>query len=227
MDNKILVEYKFNKYYPKGDLSNMSYTIENFGPIEKTTIKFNDSLACPIYCICDDHYMHWYGDHGAFSFDCTWKTSIYEIPFNSPYYLFEKFDVTSIAGSAGKDFEPKECEAEVLNYLYESGWWEDLSDYDKSRVKGYLTTDKWYPDINDYHLSNSVDKYLVEDIRELIQATNDRFEFIIKLRDLDRTDSPFEDCHELYSAGEELSPHFWFIMRCLLEVVRRENGVKN
>lgn len=217
-----MLEENFNKYYPKCPLDKLTYTIEKFGNIEKTTIKFNESLMCPIYCICDGHYMMWYGDHGSFTFDCTWGTSIFNIPFGSPNYLFEKFDVTSIAGSAGKEFNSDECEKEVLNYLYESDWWEELSDYDKSRIKGYLTTDKWYPDIDDYHLSNDIDKYLVEDIRSLIQATSDRFEFIVKLRDLDRDDSPFSECYELYSAGEVISPHFWFILRCLKEVVDRE-----
>ena len=220
--NRVLLEEMFNKYYPKCPLDNLTYNIEQFGSIEKTTIKFNESLACPIYCICDGHYMMWYGDHGSFAFDCTWETSVFNIPFGSPYYLFEKFDVTSIAGWAGKEFDSNKCEQEVLNYLYESSWWEDLSDYDKSKIKGYLTTDKWYPDIDDYKLSRSVDKYLVEDIRSLLQSTNDSFEFITKLRDMDKDDSPFSECFELYNAGEVLSPHFWFILMCLSEVVKKE-----
>ena len=220
----MILEEMFNKYYPKCPLDKLTYKIERFGDLEKTTISFNnEQLMCPIYCICDSHYMHWYGDHGAFSFDCTWNTSIFNIPFNSPNYLFEKFDVTGIAGSAGKEFDSEECKKEVLNYLYESYWWEEeLSDYDKSKIKGYLTTDKWYPDIDDYKLSRSVDKDLVEDIRALVQATSDRFEFIVKLRDLDKDDSPFCECYDLYSAGEIISPHFWFILRCLKEVVDKE-----
>lgn len=218
-----LLEEKFQKYYPKCPLDTIKYEIEKFGAVEKVTIKFGEQLMCPIYCICDGHYMHWYGDHGSYSFDCTWNTSIFNIPFNSPYYLFEKFDITGIAGGAGKEFDSEECKKEVLNYLYESYWWEEeLSDYDKTKIKGYLTTDKWYPDIDDYKLSRSVDKNLVEDIRDLIQSTNDRFEFIVKLRELDKDDSPFCECYDLYSAGEIISPHFWFILRCLKEVVDRE-----
>lgn len=218
-----LLEEKFNKYYPKCPLDKIKYSIEELGEnTEKITIIFSESLACPIYCICDNHYMLWYGDHGSFSFDCTWKTSLFNIPFNSPHYLFEKMDTTSIAGGAGKEFDSEECKKEVLNYLYESCWWEELSDYDKSRIKGYLTSDKWCPDIDDYKLSRSVDKNLVEDIRDLIQATNDRFEFIVKLRDMDRDNSPFCECYELYNAGEIISPHFWFILRCLKEIADRE-----
>lgn len=145
--SKTILEENFCKHYPKADLNSIDYKIEKFGNdtdgyIEKTTITFKDSFQCPIYCICDGHYMMWYGDHGSFTFDCTWKTSIFNIPFGSPSYLFEKFDVTSIDRAAGKEFNSEICEREVLNYLYESAWWEELSDYDKSRIKGYLTTDK-------------------------------------------------------------------------------------
>lgn len=219
---KSVIEEKFDIYYPKTNLKSLNYKIENFGGIEKTTITFNESLMCPIYCICDGHYMMWYGDHGSFSFDCTWNTSIFNIPFNSPNYLFEKFDVTSIDGSAGKEFNPEKCEEETSNYLYESDWWEELSDYNKGKIKGYLTTDKWCPDIDDYKLSKDIDKYLVEDIRKLIKSSHDRYDFIINLRDLDRDGSPFFECYDLYRAGESLSPHFWFILRCLFEVVNRE-----
>ena len=46
--NRKLLEEMFNKYYPKCPLDNLTYNIEQFGLIEKTTIKFNESLACPI-----------------------------------------------------------------------------------------------------------------------------------------------------------------------------------
>ena len=225
--NKAIIEENFYKYYPKADLSNLTYSIENFGPVEKTTIKFKEGLQCPIYCICDGRYMMWYGDHGSFAFDCTWDTSIFNIPFHSPHYLFEKMDITSIDGSAGKDFDPKDCETKVLNYLYESDWYDELSDYDKSRVKGFITSDKWSPDIDDYHLSNSVDKCLVEDIRQLVKSTHDRFEYINCLRDIDNGEGPFSDCFELYNAGEILSPHYWFILMCLATVVEKEKYREN
>ena len=62
----------------------------------------------------------------------------------------------------------------------------------------------------------------MEDIRKLIKSSHDRYDFIINLRDLDRDGSPFSECYDLYRAGESLSPHFWFILRCLFEVVNRE-----
>ena len=222
--NKSTIEENFYKHYSKCDLANLDYKVENFGPIEKTTISFKEGLRCPIYCVCDDHYMMWYGDHGSFSFDCTWETSIFNIPFYSPYYLFEKMDVTSIDGSAGKDFEPDDCKKKVFQYIYESDWYEELSDYDKSRVKGYLTTDKWHPDIEDYHLSSNVDKDLVEQMRSLMVSTHDRFEYINTLRELDCDKGPFCDCFELYNAGEILSPHFWLILLCLSIAVEKEKN---
>ena len=216
-----LLEEKFQKYYPKCPLDTIKYEIEKFGSIEKVTIKFGEQLMCPIYCICDSHYMHWYGDHGSFSFDCTWNTSIFNIPFNSPNYLFEKFDVTSIAGGAGKAFNSEECEEKVLQYIYESDWYQELDGYDKSRIKGYLTSEKWHPDIDDYHLSSNVDKDIVEKMRDLVISAYDRFEYITTLRDMP-DEGPFCDCYDLYNAGEIISPHFWFILRCLKEVVDRE-----
>lgn len=217
-------EYLFElckKDYPGLNSDNISYKIETLGNIEKTSIFFGE--YCPIYCLCDGNYMHWYGDHGAFSFDCTWKTSVKNLPFNSPSYMFEKLDVTSIHGGAGKEFDSDICKKEVLDYLYESGWWEDLSNYDKSRIKGYITTDKYYPDIADYKISNNVNPYLVEEIRELVSATVDRFDFICKLRELDRSDTPFECCESLYKAGERISPHFYLIFYLLSVVVDLES----
>lgn len=206
-------------------LDKINYTVDKISDnIERVEWSING--GCPMYCLCDGHYMMWYGDHGSFTFDCTWRTSLMKIPFNSPHYLFEKLDMTSIDRSGGKYFDSDRCKEEVLNYLYESGWWEDLSDYNKSRVKSYITSNKWFPDIDDYKLSKDVDKCLVEEIRELIGSTSDRYDFICKLRELDRADSPFECC-ELYSAGEQISYHFWFILLCLNYIYCRELEKEN
>ena len=213
--NQYIVD-QCKKEYPKCEtiFDKFYYKIDKLGDIEKISFWFDQEFNCPMYCLCDGNYMMWYGDHGSFTFDCTWKTSLFKIPFNSPHYLFEKLDMISIDGSAGRYFDSYKCKEEVLNYLYKSGWWEDLSDYNKSKIKAYLTSDKWFPDIADYKISNNVDKCLVEEIRELIGSTSDRYDFISKIRELDRADSPFECC-ELYSAGEQISYHFWFILMCL------------
>ena len=230
--NKYIIE-QCKKEYPKVEnaLKEIKYEIFHYGDeIEK--VKFTFGELCPIYCLCDGYYMLWYGDHGSFSFDCTWKTSLFNIRFNSPNYLFEKMDITSIDGSAGKYFNPNKCREDILNYLYESDWYEELSDYDKSRVKGFITSEKWCPDIDDYKLSSSVDKELVEDIRKLIQSTNDRYEFINEIREIDRDGSPFSECYELYNAGEEISYHFWLILLGLnyiycKEMEKKEKGEEN
>jgi hypothetical protein len=130
--NEYILE-KCKKEYPAVEtvLSEIKYSIEEYGHIEKIKFTFGND-CCPIYCLCDGRYMMWYGDHGSFTFDCTWQTSLMKIPFNSPHYLFEKLDKSGARGT-GLVWNPTVAKKALLERIYETSWWEEEIESDAVR----------------------------------------------------------------------------------------------
>ena len=214
------------KYYPQVEksLNCLTYKIERFDlDLQRITIRFGEHEGCPLYCICSGNYMIWFGDHGSFTFDCTWNTSLNNIPFESPYYLFGKLDKINI--ESGKEFNSGKCRKEILDTLYSSYWWEEeVLDVDKSNLKEYFETQ--YCDVDDFILMGEYDELMLERCKRLINHSYDRFEVIQYMRELEQGDPLYDDDQAIYNAGWEISPHFWFIFLCLNYVFIKEDENK-
>lgn len=209
------------KDYPGLNLDNLNYKIEIFGDLEKVEIWLND--CSPIYCLCDGNYMHWYGDHGSFSFDCTWKTSVRNLPYYSPAYMFEKLDQTAILGP-GKEFNATKARKAILDQLFNSSWWEEeVLEEDKPIIKNlFESTYIFYKSIWGLETQKEYDQNMLEQIATVLDASSDQFELITHLRDLDDTNPLNDDDYHLYYAGETISPHFYLIFYALSVVAELE-----
>ena len=200
------------KEYPNVDtvLDQIEYKIEKLNDqVEK--ISFTFAERCPIYCICDGYYMLWYGDHGSFTFDCTWITSLMQIPFNSPHYLFEKLDRSGARGT-GLVWNPTLAKKCLLEYIYETSWWEeeieseDIREQIKELFEGPAYKDSFY------YKTGDQDDEMLDAIKDLINATENESLFAAKLNEMpDRYPISSGD-YDLYDCGNEISPHFWFIL---------------
>jgi len=219
------------EYYPGLNLDNLDYKIEKFGDLERIEIWLNDHS--PIYCLCDRNYMHWYGDHGSFSFDCTWKPSVRNLPYNSPSYMFEKLDQTAILG-AGKEFNATKARKAILDHLFNSSWWEEeVLEEDKPVIKDLFECDYiYYISIWGLETQKEYNQDMLEQIAAVLDSSSDQFDLINRLRDLDDANPLFDDDYSLYYAGEVISPHFYLIFYALsvvadLEIKKEEKSESN
>lgn len=220
MNNYIIEQTQ--KEYPKCDaiLDKINYKIEKLSDtVEK--ISFNIDGGCPIYCMCDGKHMMWYGDHGSFTFDCTWQTSLMNIPFQSPHYLFEKLDKSGARGT-GLVWNPDKAKKTVLEHIYESNWWEEeiesetVREQIKELFEGPAYKDSFY-----YKTGNQDDEML-DAIKDLINATENESLFAVKLNEM-KEDWPISsDDYDLYDCGNEISCHFWLILMCLNWIYDKE-----
>ena len=200
------------KEYPKVDivLDQIQYTIEHYNGIEKIKFTF-DNGCCPIYCLCDDRYMMWYGDHGSFTFDCTWKTSLMKIPFNSPHYLFEKLDKSGAKGT-GLVWNSAKAKKAVLETIYESSWWEEEieSDIVRDEIKQLFEGPAWKDSF--YYHTGQQDDEMLDALKRLLNETENEWRFATCLNDLPESYPINSEDYELYECGNEITPHFWFIL---------------
>ena len=198
-------------------LDEINYNIEKLSnSIER--ISFNINGGCNIYCMCDGKHMIWYGDHGSFTFDCTWETSLMKIPFNSPHYLFGKLDRSGARGT-GYIWDPDKAREEVLYQIYNSGWWEDLESQElKGELKSFFEGPSW-KSTWDYKTQDE-DEEMLERIKDCIDAVHNEFEFNFKLNEL-KDEDPI-DLETLYNAGNQITYHFWFILMCLNWIYDKE-----
>ena len=207
IEKRILENCK--KAYPNVErsLGILKYQIINVNGIEKTAIKFNDS--CPIFCLCDGNHMMWYGDHGSYMFDCTWKASVMNIPFGSPDYLIEKLDCPH----RYKEFSMAEARKCCIEYLKESSWYEEeLTEGQKIEILDYLSNP--WNNYWDYEELESLGIELLDRVKNVISAENE-YEYIAALNCLEEIDPLYDyDCC-LHSSGYAVSEHFWFILLCL------------
>lgn len=212
-------------YYPniENAIDKIQYTITEFDGIER--IKFTlEEEGCPMYCVCDDRYMSWYGDHGSFTFDCSWKTSLRKIPFNSPSYLFTKLDRCGARGT-GLIWNGELARKNLLEYIYESDWWSELDDEPlaetlKEDLKSFFEG-PYYKDTDDYY-TGKLDDSMLDRIKDLINSAHEEWAFIQKLNDMEETDVINSDDEWLYECGNEITPHFWFILFALNIIYAKE-----
>ena len=219
--NARIAEILQNDYGIK-DLSgyeDIEYEIQHFTD-EISRVKINSisrkDFFCPVYALFDGYHMAWYGDYGSFVFDCTWKTNVMNLAYNSPYYQLEKLD-----SRKRNEFNGEKCEKELLKLIKKGDWYNnDLSEEQRNRFDEYLSESFSYISYDDI-LSEHED--VCEAIKKLYRATDDEYEWVTEIRN---TDLEEDDCYnifgysayEIYDIGDK-APVRFFIILYLLSVV--------
>ena len=194
-------------------------TVKIDDSIERTTVRFSESLMCPIHCLCDGYYMSWYGDYGGLTFECSWKTSVTNLPYQSPYYLYEKVDVLSKHQSILKEFNSALCRKNLLKCIQDSDGYDELEDSLKDELIEYITN--YYG----VYLSEELEEYEKE-VDELQQcyaaAGEDQTSWVSSVREVS-DDNRFISCevYDLYDIGDEL-PLSYFIVLYVLSIVAED-----
>lgn len=218
---KILLDnYGVNvgNYYDK-----LTWEITTDNQVERVTITF--PARNPVnnaYCLCDGNWMLWYGDYGAFSFNCTWKASVKNIPAASPYYLWEKYE--SVNKHDQKEWSSARCMTSLLNTIRQSSGYEDLSEEQRSDLEDCLNNP--FNSVWEYDSLEEHEEYLNQVVELFRAACEDRIEFQYKVREVE-DDNNFiaAEVHDLYDIGDML-PKAFFILLYIFSIVQNEIDVK-
>lgn len=204
----------------------IDYVIEHFTEEisrVKITSKTGINFCCPVYAMFDGYHMSWYGDYGFWGFNCTWKTSIMNLAYKSPYYQLEKLE-----SRKREVFDEQECAKNLLKEIKEGTWYNYyLSEEQQKRFVDYITASYDFIDHDDvlYEYED-----ICETLKELYEATNDEYDWISVIRNIDfgRTnlDTVFDcDEFELYGIGDK-APIQFFIIIYMLSVVKNLEEAK-
>lgn len=197
----------------------IDYEIERFSEEisrVKITSKTGQNFCCPVYAMFDGYHMSWYGDYGAWVFDCTWKTNVMNLAYNSPYYQLEKLE-----SRERTEFNEEECAKNLLKEIKEGDWYTlDLSDEQQKRFDEFMATNY------DYILSDDVlyeYEETCETLKELYNATQNEFDWISKIHSCDFEEEDLNtvfnvEQYELYEIGKK-APIRYFIILYMLSVV--------
>jgi hypothetical protein len=173
-------------------------------------------FCCPVYAIFDGYHMSWYGDYGSFVFDCTWKTNVMNVAYDSPYYQLEKLDVPK-----RYQFNEQKCGKKLLELIKEGDWYNsDLNEEQKKRFDVFIATSYdsiWDDDVLYEH------EEVCGAIKKLYQATGDEYEWVSEIRNTDLEEEDFYNIfgcadYEIYDIGNK-APLRFFIILYLLSVV--------
>lgn len=192
---------------------NLKYEVTKFGDIERTKIEVEHGF--PIYCLCDGYYMSWYGDYGSFGFDCTWRTSIENLPYQSPHYMYEKMDLLSKGSGNFKEFDSNKCRKELLETIMDSDSFQELDELDQEKVIKYIQCP--YCDIDESL------KYEEDELDELktcyMAAGEDEYSWVNAVREVSDSNT-FISCesYAMYDFGMQL-PTYFFIVFYVLSIV--------
>lgn len=183
----------------------------------KITSKTNRCFCAPVYAMFDGYHMAWYGDYGEYVFDCTWKTNVHNLAYNSPYYQLEKCQA-----SRRKEFDADECAEQLIESIKNGYWYEELDQEQKARLEEIITSPYVYIDDDDvlYEYEEICDK-----LQSLYRATEDKYEWIAEVRSTDFSDlEDVLDCeeYELYNFGEKAPLHYFIILYMLSVVANLE-----
>ena len=216
--NKIIAEV-LTKDYGVTDLTpyeEINYEISNFTDEisrVKITSKTNRRFCAPVYAMFDGYHMAWYGDYGEYVFDCTWKTNVHNLAYQSPYYQLEKCQA-----SRRKEFDAEECAEQFIKSIKNGYWYEELDQDQKARLEEIITSPYVYIDDDDVLYEY---EEICEKLQSLYRATEDKYEWISELRNTDFSElEDVFDCeeYELYDIGEK-APLQYFIILYMLSVV--------
>ena len=219
--NAIIAEI-LQKDYGIKDLTGyeeIEYEIQHFtDEISRVKIKSKSKkdFCCPVYALFDGYHMSWYGDYGSFVFDCTWKTNIMNLAYQSPYYQLEKLD-----SRKRYSFDSETCEEQFLKLVKEGDFYnEDLTEEQRKRFDEYISESLdfiWDDDILYEH------EEVCEAIKKLYRATGDEYEWVAEIRNNDLEEDDFYNVfgcadYEIYDIGNK-APLRFFIILYLLSVV--------
>ena len=201
------------------DYEEIEYEIQHFtDEISRVKIKSKSkkSFCCPVYALFDGYHMSWYGDYGSFVFDCTWKTNVMNLAYQSPYYQLEKLD-----SRKRYSFDSETCEKQFLKLIKEGDFYnDDLTEEQRKRFDEYISESFGfisYDDILSEH------EEVCEAIKRLYRATGDEYEWVAEIRNNDLEEDDFYNVfgcadYEIYDIGNK-APLRFFIILYLLSVV--------
>lgn len=203
----------------------IDYEIEHFTEEisrVKITSKTGRRFCCPVYALFDGYHMSWYGDYGFWGFDCTWKTNVTNLAYNSPYYQLEKLESRD-----REEFDETECSEQLLKLIKEGYWYNyDLDEKQKKRFDEFIS--ERYDYISYYDDVLSEHKDLCEKLQGLMTATQDKYDWVAELRktNLEEDLSNVFECEEyyLYGIGNKASGKYFIILYMLSVVANAEKG---
>ena len=219
---EIIGEILNNEYSIKNlkKFEDIEYTIEKFtDKVSKVTIKSLNETFTYVSAIFDGYNMHWSGDYGHWSFNCTWETNLQNLSYCSPYYQLEKLKVPS-----REEFDEEKCKQELLELIKDGPFYEELeTDEMIERFEEYIEEPLDY-------ISMDEPLYEYEDTCEAIKklydaAQESEYEWFSAIRSIDSDD--FEqifNCeeYELYNLGKKAPGRFFIILYLLCIVAERE-----
>lgn len=209
---------------------NLKYSVTKFddvngNSIERTKIELERGF--PIYCLCDGYYMSWYGDYGSLGFDCTWKTSITNLPYQSPHYMYEKLDLLSKAPGNFKEFDGDLCRKELIETVKESSGYEELDEVEQEKLLDYIRSP--YSDIPD-ELKYEEDE--LDEIRDCyFAASEDEYSFVNAVREISDNNT-FISCesYDMYNFGMQVPTYFFiifYVLSIVSDMMEEDNNVEN
>lgn len=181
-------------------------------------------FCCPVYAMFDGYHVSWYGDYGSFVFDCTWKTNVMNLAYESPYYQLEKLD-----SRARYSFDGETCGNKLLKYIKEGDWYnDDLSEEQRERFDEYISESLDYISYDDIL---SEHEEVCEALKKLYKATDDEYEWVAEIRNTDLEEDDFYNIfgcadYEIYDIGNK-APMRFFIILYMLSVVANMERSKN
>lgn len=226
--NAIIAEILQKDYGIKDltDYEEIEYEIQRFtDEISRVKIesKSKKSFCCPVYALFDGYHMSWYGDYGSFVFDCTWKTDIMNLAYQSPYYQLEKLD-----SRKRYSFDSETCEKQFLKLIKEGDFYnDDLTEEQRKRFDEYISESLDFISYDDILYEH---EEVCEAIKRLYRATGDEYEWVAEIRNNDLEEDDFYNVfgcadYEIYDIGNK-APLRFFIILYLLSVVANMVEVK-
>ena len=226
--NAIIAEILQKDYGIKDltDYEEIEYEIQRFtDEISRVKIKSKSkkSFCCPVYALFDGYHMSWYGDYGSFVFDCTWKTNVMNLAYQSPYYQLEKLD-----SRKRYSFDSETCKKQFLKLIKEGDFYnDDLTEEQRKRFDEYISESL---DFISYDDILSEHEEVCEAIKRLYRATGDEYEWVAEIRNNDLEEDDFYNVfgcadYEIYDIGNK-APLRFFIILYLLSVVANMVEVK-
>lgn len=202
----------------------IKYEIQHFtDEISRVKIKSisKKDFCCPVYAMFDGYHMSWYGDYGSFVFDCTWKTNVMNLAYESPYYQLEKLD-----SRCRYEYNEEVCAEILLKEIKESDWYtETLNDEQRKRFDEYIEESCDYISYDDvlYEHEN-----ICEELKKLYRATDDEYEWVAAIRNIDIDPDEMYyifgcESYELYNIGNKAPVRFFIILYMLSVVANMES----
>lgn len=210
-------DYGINNLTPFEDIS---YEIEHYtAELSRVKIQSNSGevFCCPVYAMFDGYHMSWYGDYGFWGFNCTWKTNITNLAYNSPYYQLEKLE-----SRERTEFNSERCAEEFLRLIRENDWYKyNLTEKQRKSFDKFIRDDFHdYVDCDDC-LFEIAEK--CENLKMLKNATNNETDWYSELNNNNLDESDIYEIfgceeYELYKIGNKV-PGRYFIILYMLSVV--------